>query len=442
MGENKRRQKMSSKKLNVTSLLEIVRHSFSKIKGIEWISRGITSTDCLMSGLALFGLKYPSLLQFNSHYSDSELIQENMRTLYKVEKVPSDTYMRERLDEIDHRLLRKPFSSIFAMIQRSGELEQFQYLNGFYLCSVDGSGFFSSSTVHCENCCVKKHKDGSNTYYHQMLCGAIVHPNQKTVIPFAPEPIMKSDGTNKNDCENNAFKRFIVDLRREHPHLNIIIVADSLTAKAPRIRELQNARLSYIMSVKEGDHKTLFAFALPVCETLKIKITDGITQHYRFVNDVPVNDNNHSINVNFLDYTEINSKGDVVKHFTWITDIRLTKKTVESVMQGGRARWKIENETFNTLKNQGYEFEHNFGHGKHHLSSVFATLMLLAFMIDQVQELGDNLFKGALKAQRRKKYLWEHLRGLFFNYIISNWEDIWNSMIHGKQGGKLVANTT
>ncbi len=142
MGENKRRQKMSSKKLNVTSLLEIVRHSFSKIKGIEWISRGITSTDCLMSGLALFGLKYPSLLQFNSHYSDSELIQENMRTLYKVEKVPSDTYMRERLDEIDHRLLRKPFSSIFAMIQRSGELEQFQYLNGFYLCSVDGSGFF------------------------------------------------------------------------------------------------------------------------------------------------------------------------------------------------------------------------------------------------------------------------------------------------------------
>ena len=57
----------------------------------------------------------------------------------------------------------------------------------------------------------------------------------------------------------------------------------------------------------------------------------------------------------------------------------LCRERAELLMWGGRARWKIENETFNTLKNQGYHFEHNYGHGYQHLSVVLAMLMLLAF---------------------------------------------------------------
>ena len=89
-----------------------------------------------------------------------------------------------------------------------------------------------------------------------------------------------------------------------------------------------------------------------------------------------------------------------------MTDIPLDASTVEVVMRGGRARWKIENETFNTLKNQGYHFEHNFGHGRKQLCSVLTLLMMLAFLVDQVQALCDIFFQKARKGDDLYS-LWE-----------------------------------
>ena len=88
---------------------------------------------------------------------------------------------------------------------------------------LDGTGYFCSKDVHCEHCCEKNHKDGSKSYYHNMLSAVIAHPDQKVVIPFAPEMIMKCDGKTKNDSEHSAAKRFLADLKREHPHLRLII---------------------------------------------------------------------------------------------------------------------------------------------------------------------------------------------------------------------------
>ena len=89
------------------------------------------------------------------------------------------------------------------------------------------------------------------------------------------------------------------------------------------------------------------------------------------------------------------------KKFAWITDLEINRKTSLTIMQGGRARWHIENDTFNTLKNQGYQFDHNFGHGKQNLSVVLAYLMFTAFLIDQVQEFASKHFKAALKTTAR-----------------------------------------
>jgi len=82
---------------------------------------------------------------------------------------------------------------------------------------LDGTGPFSSHSIHCDTGCVKNHQDGSKTDDHQALVGAIVHPDIKEVFPLAPEPIRRADGTTKNDCERNAAKRFLTDLRRPHP---------------------------------------------------------------------------------------------------------------------------------------------------------------------------------------------------------------------------------
>ena len=113
-------------------------------------------------------------------------------------------------------------------------------------------------------------------------------------------------------------------------------------------------------------------------------------RQYEWTNRLPLNDAHNDIEVNLLCYKEDIKYKKKPKfkemNFSWMSDIYLTDQTVKPIMRGGRARWRIENETFNTLKNQGYQFEHNFGHGNVHLSVVMAYLMFTAFLIDQVQE--------------------------------------------------------
>jgi hypothetical protein len=125
-----------------------------------------------------------------------------------------------------------------------------------------------------------------------------------------------------------------------------------------------------------------------------------------------LNDSALDVLVNFLHYEEVARDGTVTT-LTWATNLPLTKRSGERVMRGGRSRWKIENETFNTLKNQGYHFEHNYGHGKQHLATNLALLMLLAFFVDQVQQRCGKLFQRLRAGLGSKTKLWEALRSHF-----------------------------
>ena len=234
------------KSLSLPGLLQAIRKEFESIPDDKKAST-IPLADHLMSGLAVFGLKFPSLLQFDRG-RDDEIIRHNLQTLYGIAQAPCDTYLRERLDDIDPAChLRKPFTKAFHLLQRGKGLEDFTCLDGHYLLSVDGTGYFSSDQVHCENCCAKHHQDGHTTYYHQMLGAVLVHPDHKEVFPLAPEPILKQDGTTKNDCERNAAKRLLMDVRREHPHLKLIVVEDALASNGPHIRHLHALNLRFIL---------------------------------------------------------------------------------------------------------------------------------------------------------------------------------------------------
>ena len=125
------------------------------------------------------------------------MIKHNLNTVFKVSDIPSDTRMCERLDEMGPLELRETFKELFAQCLRSKHLELFKYYDNRYLMPLDGTGYFYSKEVQCERCCKKKHSDGTIGYYHQMLSGALVHPEQKVVLSFAPEAIMKSDGSTK-----------------------------------------------------------------------------------------------------------------------------------------------------------------------------------------------------------------------------------------------------
>jgi len=246
------------KKLSIPGLLNQVKSYFKKISVPKTKRKGsIPLSDCLMSGLAIFSLKYPSLLQFDKNKREPT-IKHNLKSLYGIGTIPSDTYLRERLDELPASELRGAFTTLIREAQRGKVLEKFTYYNDYYLLSVDGTGYFSSHEIHCEQCCEKHHRNGQITYYHQMLGLAMVHPDHSHVLPFAPEPIIKQDGIKKNDCERNAGKRLLTQLRKEHPKLKIIMVEDGLASNGPHIKLLKSLDMIYILGAKPKDHTYLF----------------------------------------------------------------------------------------------------------------------------------------------------------------------------------------
>jgi hypothetical protein len=254
------------KHLSADALYELLRLRFEKIPDHRGRKCPISLADALMSAFAMFSLKDPSLLAFEERRND-----ENLRNLFGIAHVPSDTHMREILDPVEPRQLRPLFDEVFRQLQRGKALEPFVFHQGCYLLSLDGTGYFSSSSIHCDSCLEKVNKQtGEITYQHQMLAAVLMHPDRREVVPLAPEPIEKQDGSAKNDCERNAAKRLLRQIRREHPHLKLIVVEDGLASNAPHIRELQNQNMHFILGAKPGDHPFLFDQVLTAFEADRV----------------------------------------------------------------------------------------------------------------------------------------------------------------------------
>ena len=418
------------KHLSADALLGLLRRGFADLADHRSGKPDISLTDALMSAFALFSLKSPSLLAF-----DKERTEGNLQRVYGIERVPCDTAMREILDPVEPEFLRPLFTHVFRALQRGKVLEEMVFVEGYYLLALDGTGYFSSQQIHCASCLERHHRNGTITYAHQMLGAALIHPDRRAVIPLMPEPIVKQDGTEKNDCERNAAKRLIVKLRQDHPHLKLIVTEDSLSSNAPHIQVLHDHNLHYILGVKEGDHASLFEHVAAAEQAGRVTYDErddsetGLRHRFRFVSDLPLNEAHADLRVNFLECWEWD--GDQVQHFSWVTDLRVHKGTVYQIMRGGRARWRIENETFNTLKNQGYHFEHNYGHGYQHLSAVFAVLMMLAFCVDQVQQLCCPLFQAVWAKLGSKRRLWERMRALFYDYALDSMRHLFEALLYG-----------
>lgn len=427
------------KHLSADALFGSLRTTFADIADHRKGDPDISMTDVLMSAFAMFSLKSPSLLAFEELRTE-----ENLHRVYGIGRVPCDTSMREILDPVEPESLRAAFKAVCRQLQRGKALEEMVFVDGHYLLALDGTGYFSSKEIHCESCLEKHHRNGTITYSHQMLGAALVHPDKREVIPLMPEPIVKQDGTEQNDCERNAAKRFITKFRQDHPHLGVIVTEDSLSSNAPHIEMLQAHDIHYLLGVKEGDHAFLFrqvAEAEQAGRVIYYEREDhqqGVHHRFRFVCDVPLNESNAELRVNFIECWET-VKGKE-QHFRWVTDLCVNKGTVYRLMQGARARGRIENETFNTLKNQGYHFEPNFGPGYQHLSVVFASLMLLAFLVDQVQQLCCPLFQAAWAKWGSKRSLWEKMRALFFGYALESMQHLLEALVYGlKKSAPILA---
>jgi hypothetical protein len=432
------------KHLSAEALVGVLRTRFATLPDPRPGKPVIALADALMAAFAMFALKDPSLLAFDQRRQEG-----NLQSLYQIDRVPCDTHMRTILDPLSPETLRPAFQDVFRQVQRGKVLEAYRFLDEGYLLLLDGTGYFSSQKVHCASCLEKHHADGTVTYAHQMLGAALVHPDKAEVIPLTPEAIIKQDGATKNDCERNAARRFLRKFRQDHPYLPVIVVEDALSSNAPHVRDLQDGGLHFILGVKEGDHAYLFAEVRrreeqdPGVDWITIQTSAPQLRHvFTIVRDVPLNEANPDVRVTFVRYQEYNDADGSVRLFTWITDLPVTRANVWKIMRAGRARWKVENETFNTLKNQGYHYEHNYGHGEQNLSVVFALLMMLAFLVDQVQQLCCPLFQGAWQKLGSKRLLWERLRGVFQEYRLRSLHELWSVLCYGCRQRPPLLNTS
>ena len=394
--------------------------------------------DSVMSGFACMYNQSPSLLQFQKELEDSEK-NNNLRTLYGVSDIPENTQLRNIVDKVDSEYLRPVFKEFLSRLQRGKHLESYYFLEGKYLCDIDGTQFFGSNKVDCPQCLTTNHGNGDVTHSHKVLQGAIVHPDMKPVIPLMPEQIVNTDGRTKQDCEMNASKRWLAKIKKDHPRLNLIINADGLSSKQPFITEVKGAGYSYILVAKPGDHKYLMEWVDAFDSTPGKRIVDakGKIHQYEWVEGVPLNGREDAINVNFFRYKILsidkNGQEKINYRGSWVTDLPLNEENIELMVRGARARWKIENECFNTLKNQGYQIEHNFGHGKENLCFNMYLFILLAFYFHQIFELTDRLYQACRKKFGSKRHMWETIRTAIKWFIFESWEAVLNFVLTPKK---------
>ena len=403
----------------IDSALKLVQEGFRRIKDPRKDNKTYSLSNLLSIAFAMFSLKDSSLSSFREQFS---VRAENLERVYGITQLPGDTALREGLDEVNPKDLQGLFRPQLASLQEKGVLQDRYVLGGYVAVSVDGTGHYCSGKKGCPQCMVKNHRNGKTTYYHQLLGAVAINPYESTVFPVACEAIVKQDGKKKNDCELNAAKRIIPQIRENLKGERVLAIFDALYCNGPHIKSLQgdplkDESISYIIGTKGATYVDIQVAALREKGELQSFTWTKSNKLYKasFANGLALNGLYQDILVNYFDVVETDLKtGEQTFYSTWITDIPINEDNIQELVEVARSRWKIENETFNTLKNQGYHLEHNYGHGKKYLATNFAILTFLAFLTDQIAQHLDKDFQQAKAVCKTFKALWERIRSVFY----------------------------
>ena len=416
--------------LRFRSLVDSVAHYVAGIVDARQLSKvRYTLRDCYLSGLALFFVQDPSLLQFQRRFQQ-QVQANNLSSTFGVSQIPCDSQFRDLLDRHDYQPILPCFADWIGRLQRFKWLQHYQLFDARYLITLDGSRYFSSELVKCERC-LSSTKHGIEHHHHDILQAAIVHPDKRQVLPLAPEFVRNSDEKGgkyrKQDCEINAGYRMLERLRADYPRMAAIIVADSLYSKQPFVEQLTAGRFSFLLVAKPGDHSNLYKDVAGLRRGNLLNrhhtVHRGERREYEWVTDLPLNGNPDSPHINFIQF-RIVKDGEVTYRNAWVTDLVPTTDNIAQLVRAARARWKIENEGFNTLKNQGYHLEHNFGHGDQHLSEAFFVLNLLAFFMHQIFDLVDGLYQRVRTFFSSRRAFWDEVRSAFRLFLFTSWDQV------------------
>src|SRR5271157_41030 len=390
-------------------------------------SGNIAVADFGLSAFAMFFMQSASFLSFQRKLEQGEG-RSNCQTQFGIEKIPSDNYIRTMLDGADPAVLAPCFGDTERLLLGPAMREAFGRLGDRTLIALDGTEYFCSQKIACPHCQTRKRSNGKVESYHSMLCATVVAPGHSKVVPLTPEFIVKQDGAEKQDCERNAVKRWLMKHGARLKPLRPVYLADDLFACQSVVERLQANGDDFLFTCKEASHKALYDF-IDGAELARheVQVRKGKTRQthrYRFVEKVPLRDGKDAVLANWIGFEISDAKGVVKYRTAFVTSRPVAKSNVAEIAACGRARWKIENEGFNVLKNNGYELEHNFGHGETYLAMTLAALNLLAFAWHTVLDLLEPPWRKARQAAEKRMSFFAYLVTLTSFVVFPAWSDL------------------
>ena len=391
--------------------------------------------DIGMAAFSTFFMQSPSFL---AHQTALERGRgtSNCRTLFAMEKIPSDNHIRSMLDPVAPDMLLPMFGECLAVLEKDGGLAAFQRLGGHVLIALDGTEYFCSQKLNCPNCSSRARANGHTEHFHSLVSAALVAPGHDRALPLEPEFIAPQDGTEKQDCEARAMHRWLGLHGPRYARLKPIYLGDDLCSRQATCEAVRAVGGHFLFTAKPTSHKTLYSWLdgaeVPSIEQRVKQRARFVTYRYRWLEGVPIRDGKDAMLVNWLEIEILDPAGEVTYRNSFLTDLPVAKDNVAELAACGRARWKIENESFNTLKTKGYNLEHNFGHGQQHLSAVLVTMNLIAFAMHTVADLVDAAWKAARVAVGARKRFFEDLRAITTYLVFPTWGQLVETLRTGQ----------
>ena len=355
--------------------------------------------------------------------------------MFGLDRIPCDNHIRALLDGVPTAHFDGQFRAIVEDLDAHGALAPMRRLGGRLLVALDGTEFFRSRSIHCPNCSARKRSDGATEHFHQMLAATVVAPGHARTLPLPPEFVQRRNGLAKQDCEREAAKRW---LQRHGPRcaaLRPVYLGDDLYACQPVCRAMLDSAGDFLLTAKPASHQTLYEYLDGIRAPTR-RVTSGTAtrrriHHYRWMTDLPLRDGDDALRVNWLQITSARPDGTVTYRGAFVTSLPVDRANVAELVECARARWKIENETFNVLKQHGYHLEHNFGHGSNTLANVLVILNLLAFSLHTACELAETLWQQARERLGARMRLFEHLRTVTEYHTFPDWNALMGLLANG-----------
>lgn len=392
--------------------------------------------DAALSAFSIFFTQSPSFLDSQVRMQKQQG-KNNAASLFGVHQIPSDNQIRNLLDPVPPETLFPLMVTISDELYRDGYLDRFRSINDTFLIALDGTDFFSSEKISCPCCTQSKLKNGKTLNRHIAVTPVLVAPGQKNVIALAPQFVQPQDGHDKQDCELAASGRWLDQWGTHYASWGITYLGDDLYCHQRHCERVLGQHANFLFTCKPESHATLYEWVADFSRNGGVTTVvqfrrmgkKSFTDTYRYVNQVPLRNSDDALMVNWCELVTTDAEGDVVFRNAWATSHRITGDNVAALVAAGRARWKIENENNNTLKTKGYHFEHNFGHGKQHLSNLFATMILLAFLVHTTLDWIDAPYRTVRDSLPSRRTFFEHLRALIHYLPFDDWNHLMQFMI-------------